>query len=66
MRIMWTVTCEMVRGVLEYYVENAETGERRGTFDCEPWAEEFAKELNKREQNDTNQSRIVKKQSTVY
>ena len=63
---MWTVTCEMVRGVLEYYVENAETGERRGTFDCEPWAEEFAKELNKREQNDTNQSRIVKKQSTVY
>lgn len=50
---MWTVTCEMVRGILEYYVEHTETGERCGTFDCEPWAEEFAKELNKREQNDS-------------
>ena len=46
---MWIVTCEMVRGVLEYYVENAETGERRGTFDCEPWAEEYARTLNERE-----------------
>lgn len=50
---MWTVTCEMVCGVLEYYVEHTETGERRGTFDCEPWAEEFAKELNKRKLNDS-------------
>lgn len=25
---MWIVTCEMVRGVLEYYVEHKETGER--------------------------------------
>jgi hypothetical protein len=50
---MWTVTCEMVRGVLEYYVENAETGERRGTFDCEPWAEEYARTLNERERNDS-------------
>lgn len=45
---MWIVTCDYVRGVLTYYVENRETGERRGTFDCEPWAEEFAKELNRR------------------
>ena len=43
---MWTVTCELVRGVLEYYVENTVTGERKGTFDCERWAEEFAKALN--------------------
>lgn len=46
---MWKVTCEFVRGVLEYYVEHSETGERRGTFDCEPWAQEFADELNRRE-----------------
>ena len=26
---MWIVTCEMVRGVLEYYVEHKETGERK-------------------------------------
>ena len=44
---MWIVTCEMVRGVLEYYVEHKETGERKGTFDCEKWAQEFANELNK-------------------
>ncbi len=43
---MWTVTCEMVRGVLEYHVEHSETGERKGTFDCEKWAEEFAAFLN--------------------
>lgn len=29
----------MVRGVLEYYVEHKETGERKGTFDCEKWAQ---------------------------
>ena len=46
---MWIVTCEMVRGVLEYYVEHKETGERKGTFDCERWAQEFANALNERE-----------------
>ena len=48
---MWIVTCDYVRGVLTYFVENKETGERRGQFDCEPWAQEFADELN-REQID--------------
>ena len=48
-KTMWKVTCEFVRGVLEYYVEHSGTGERRGTFDCEPWAQEFADELNRRE-----------------
>lgn len=43
---MWTVTCEMVHGVLEYYVEHKEPGERKGTFDCERCAEEFAAYLN--------------------
>ena len=49
---MWIVTCEMVRGVLEYYVEHKETGERKGTFDCEKWAQEFANELNTGMKND--------------
>ena len=44
---MWTVTCDYVKGVLTYFVENKATGERRGTFDCERWAEEFANELNR-------------------
>lgn len=44
---MWIVTCDYVRGVLTYFVENKETGERKGQFDCEPWAQEFADELNK-------------------
>jgi len=46
---MRTVTCEMVHGVLEYYVEHKETGERKGTFDCQKWAEEFAAFLNRKE-----------------
>lgn len=49
---MWKVTCAMVRGVLEYYVEHSETGEKKGTFDCERWAEDFAKFLNGRDGND--------------
>ena len=44
---MWTVTCEFVRGALTYFVENAKTGERRGSFDCEQWAQEMADELNR-------------------
>lgn len=48
---MWKVTCEMVHGVLEYHVENKETGERKGTFDCEKWAEEFAAFLNGKERS---------------
>ena len=44
---MWTVTSDYVKGVLTYFVENKVTGERRGQFDCEPWAEEMANELNR-------------------
>ena len=44
---MWTVTCDYVNGILTYFVENKETGERRGQFDCEPWAKEMADELNR-------------------
>lgn len=44
---MWTVTSDYVKGVLTYFVENKITGERRGQFDCEPWAREMANELNR-------------------
>ena len=46
---MWTVTSDYVKGELTYFVENKETGERRGSFDCEPWAQEMADELNREE-----------------
>ena len=46
---MWTVTCDYVRGVLTYFVENMITGERKGMFDCEKWAQELADELNREE-----------------
>ena len=52
---MWQVMCDYERpGVLAYFVENEETGERMGTFDCEKWAQEFADELNRREQDESN------------
>ena len=51
---MWKVTCDYVRGVLTYFVEHKETGERKGEFDCQPWAEEFASELNKEEEDATD------------
>lgn len=44
---MWKVTSDYVKGVLMYFVENTETGERRGMFDCERWAQEMADELNR-------------------
>lgn len=44
---MWIVTCDYVRGVLTYFVENKETGERKGQFDCELLAQEFADEISK-------------------
>lgn len=47
---MWTVKSDYVKGVLTYFVEHKETGERKGEFDCQPWAEEFAMELNKEEE----------------
>ena len=47
---MWTVKSDYVKGVLTYFVEHKETGERKGEFDCQPWAEEFASELNKQEE----------------
>lgn len=53
---MWKVTCDYVRGVLTYFVEHKETGERKGEFDCQPWAEEFASELNKEEEKCQAQS----------
>lgn len=43
----WIVTCDYVRGKLTYFVEHKETGERRGSFDCELWAQEMADELNR-------------------
>ena len=46
---MWTVTTDYVRGELTYFVESTLTGERRGQFDCETWASEMARELNRQE-----------------
>lgn len=48
---MWTVKSDYVKGVLTYFVEHKETGERKGEFDYQPWAEEFASELNKEEED---------------
>ena len=45
----WTVISDYVKGILTYFVENKVTGERRGMFDCQPYAEEFARELNREE-----------------
>ena len=53
---MWKVTCDYVRGVLTYFVEHSETKERKGEFDCQPWAEEFASELNKEEEKNDQRS----------
>ena len=49
---MWTVTSDYVKGELTYFVENKETGERKGQFGCEPWAREFADELNREERHE--------------
>jgi len=46
---MWTVTSDYVKGILTYFVENKITGGRRGMFDCQPYAEEVARELNREE-----------------
>ena len=46
---MWIVTTDYVKGELTYFVESALTGERRGQFDCETWASEMARELNRQE-----------------
>ena len=45
----WAVTCEINRGILDYYLECEETGERRGTYDCETWAQRDADELNRQD-----------------
>lgn len=46
---MWIVTTDYVKGELTYFVESTLTGERRGQFDCETWASEMARELNRQE-----------------
>ena len=43
---MWTVISEMGPDGPEYIVINKATGERRDRFECRPWAENKAKELN--------------------
>lgn len=43
---MWIVTQDYVKGQLVYLVENSVTGERRGEFDWQAIAQEFADELN--------------------
>ena len=44
---MWVVIAEYKQGVLSYIVENTKTGERRGTYDCQPWAQAMVDELNR-------------------
>lgn len=43
---MWTVTSEQTRKGPEYLVKNKETGEVKGEYECEPWAQGKADELN--------------------
>lgn len=43
---MYHVVSDRRKGTPGYYVEDDEAGETKGEFDCEKWAEEFAKELN--------------------
>lgn len=43
---MWQVVSDYRKGKLAYFVVNKVTGEVRGEFDCELWAEEFAKQMN--------------------
>ena len=47
---MWRVVSGFSMYDLVYYVEHSETGERKGMFDREEWAREFAKSLNKMEE----------------
>lgn len=54
----WIVTQDYIRGELCYMVEHSETGERRGMFDWQAHAQEFADELNK-EENDGNHSSLL-------
>ncbi len=42
----WIVTTGFVGVELNYFVEDKITGERKGTFDCERWAQEYADSLN--------------------
>ena len=47
---MWTVIPRKdKRGNPEYVVVNTKDGVEVGTFDCEKWADTFAKELNGKE-----------------
>ena len=48
---MWTVISEKTQHGPVYIVINKSTGERRGRFECRPWAENKAKELSMREDN---------------
>lgn len=62
--IMWTVTSDFVKGIPAYFVEHLITGERRGMFDCEKWAEEFANELNRQEDDKNDRKKIRRKSNT--
>ena len=46
---MWTVTSKQTRNGPEYLVKDKKTGEVKGKFDCQPWAQEMADELNREE-----------------
>ena len=46
---MWQVVSDYRKGVLAYFEVNQITGEVRGEFDCELWAQEFAEALNAKE-----------------
>ena len=47
----WIVTQDYIRGELCYMVEHSVTRERKGRFDWQARAQEFANELNKEEEN---------------
>ena len=44
---MWIVASEQTRNGPEYLIKDKETGEVNGKFDCEPWAQGKADELNR-------------------
>jgi hypothetical protein len=56
----WIVTQDYIRGEPCYMVEHSVTGKRKGTFDWQSRAQEFANELNKEEKDGDHSSLLFR------